>query len=100
MLAGESESDKSIRRRRKSTQATKHGSEGIHIGLKPNAGFTKSPRQGYQLPHKKGIMPSKNFLNFFFIITPACSHNIKLLTKKALGKTAGQEVARDSSGAC
>ena len=44
-------------------------------------------------------MSSKNFLNFFFNITPTCSHNVKLLTSKALGKTACQEVARDSSGA-
>ena len=41
-------------------QVTKHASEGSTLVLKPRAGVTRSPKQGYQWPHKKDSCPPKN----------------------------------------
>ena len=43
-------------------QARKHASERSTLALKPRAEVTRSPKQGYQWPHKKDSCPSKNFL--------------------------------------
>ena len=41
------------------TQARKHASEGSTLALKLRGNITRSPKQGYQWPHKKGLMSSK-----------------------------------------
>ena len=41
--------------------ATKHASEGFTLPLKPRGDITRSPKQGYQWPHKKDSCPPKNF---------------------------------------
>ena len=43
-----SESEESVAPRRESTQA-----RGSTLTLKPNEGFSRMSKQGYQLPHKK-----------------------------------------------
>ena len=40
------------------TQARKHA-KGSTLALKPRADVIRSPKQGYQWPHKKGLMSSK-----------------------------------------
>ena len=42
-------------------QARKHASERSTLALKPRADVTRSPRQGYQWPHKKDLCPPKIF---------------------------------------
>ena len=39
-------------------QARKHASEST-LALKPRADITRSPKQGYQWPHKKDMCPPK-----------------------------------------
>ena len=39
----------------------KHTSEGSSLALKPGADVTRSPKEGYQWPHKKDSCPPKNF---------------------------------------
>ena len=41
---------------RNSAQARKHASEST-LALKPRADVTRSPKQGYQWPHKKDMCP-------------------------------------------
>ena len=41
------------------TQATKHASEGSTLALKPRGDVIRSPKQGYQWPHKKNSCPPK-----------------------------------------
>ena len=43
---------------RNSMQARKHASEST-LALKPRADVTRSPKQGYQRPHKKDMCPRK-----------------------------------------
>ena len=43
-------------------QARKHTSEGSTLALKPRGDITRSPKQGYQWPHKKDSCPPKNIL--------------------------------------
>ena len=43
---------------RNSVQARKHASEST-LALKPRADVTRSPKQGYQWPHKKDMCPPK-----------------------------------------
>ena len=43
---------------RNSTQARKYASEST-LALKPRADITRSPKQGYQWPHKKDMCPPK-----------------------------------------
>ena len=38
---------------------TKHAREGSTLALKPRANVTRNPKQGYQWPHKKGLMSFK-----------------------------------------
>ena len=38
---------------------SKHASEGSTLALKPRADVTRSPKQGYQWPHKKDSCPPK-----------------------------------------
>ena len=45
---------------RNSAQARKHASEST-LALKPRADVTRSPKQGYQWPHKKDMCPPKIF---------------------------------------
>ena len=40
-------------------QARKYASEGSTLALKPRADVTRSPKQGYQWPHKKDMRPPK-----------------------------------------
>ena len=42
-------------------QVTKHTSEGSTLALNPRADVTRSPKQGYQWPHKKDLCPPKIF---------------------------------------
>ena len=42
-------------------QVTKHASEGSTLALKPRGDVIRSPKQGYQRPHKKDSCPPKNF---------------------------------------
>ena len=37
----------------------------IHPTLKPSIDVTGSPKQGYQWPHKKDLIPSKTFVKKF-----------------------------------
>ena len=46
---------------RNSTQARKHASKST-LALKPRADVTRSPKQGYQWPHKKDMCPPKIYL--------------------------------------
>ena len=41
------------------TQVTKHASEGSTLALKPRGDIIRSPKQGYQWPHKKDSCPPK-----------------------------------------
>ena len=41
------------------TQAKKHAKRGSTLALKPRADITRSPKQGYQWPHKNDLS-SKN----------------------------------------
>ena len=43
-------------------QAKKHASEGSTLALKPTGDVIRSPKQGYQWPHKKDSCPPKIFL--------------------------------------
>ena len=47
---------------RNSAQARKHASEST-LALKPKADITRSPKQGYQWPHKKDMCPLKKNKN-------------------------------------
>ena len=49
------ESEESVVRRRGSTQAREST-----LALKPRDDVTRSPKQGYQWPHKKDSCPTKN----------------------------------------
>ena len=40
-------------------QATKHASKGSTLALKPRGDVIRSPKQGYQWPHKKDSFPPK-----------------------------------------
>ena len=44
-------------------QATKHASEGSTLALKPRAGNTRNPKQGFQWLHKKDLCPSRIFFS-------------------------------------
>ena len=44
---------------RNSTQTRKRTSEKFTLALKPRADVTRSPKQGYQWPHKKDSYPTK-----------------------------------------
>ena len=44
------------------TQVTKHTSEGSTLALKPKGDVIRSPKQGYQWPHKKDSCPPKFIL--------------------------------------
>ena len=44
-------------------QARRHAKKGSSLALKPRADVTRSPKQGYQWPHKKELCPQK----FFFL---------------------------------
>ena len=53
------------------TQVRKYASEGSTVALKPRADVTRSPKQGYQWPHKTDLCPPKVFFSnvlqkFFF----------------------------------
>ena len=41
------------------TEVTKHVSEGSTLALKPRGDIARSPKQGYQWPHKKDLCPPK-----------------------------------------
>ena len=43
-------------------KATKHTSKESTLVLKPMVDVTRSRKQGYQWPHKKGLIPPKKFL--------------------------------------
>ena len=40
-------------------QARKYVGKGFTLALKPRTDVTRSPKQGYQWPHKKGLVSSK-----------------------------------------
>ena len=40
-------------------QARKHVNERSTLALKPRADVTRSPKQGYEWPHKKDMCPPK-----------------------------------------
>ena len=52
---------------RNSMQARKHASE-FTLALKPRADVTRSPKQGYQWPHKKDMCPPKTLKKKPFVI--------------------------------
>ena len=43
-------------------QARKYASKKATLALKPRVGISRSPKQGYQWPHKKDLSPPKIFL--------------------------------------
>ena len=73
-------------------QARTHASEGSTLALKARADITRSPKQGYQWPHKKDMWPPKKFLKKEWIWWQTqrkfkCTHNFQNIWFVALNKT-------------
>ena len=68
------------------TRSTKHACEGSTLTLKPRGDVIRSPKQGYQWPHKKDSCPPNNLLKKQKNTRPVTNGEWLLLVAERLSK--------------